>query len=342
MKKILSVIVVFISLLGLIGCDEKHKHTYGEYLVYEDGHFLPYLCGCSQPAILENHIDEDDNGICDECKYVMVVNNDNYESLNLAKILIDFEQNQKDKIDELKITQPEYIYYFNPVDRVLCTFEFVDNESVKRIIEEYDVYNLFKDADIKNYDSIKMLVIGFEREEFTEFIYQKIQQIKENESTIKELNIHMESNYVKSYMPNIDYYINDKIELNYEIEIRLSNLTQEKGFIIKSKEQYDAYLDCLLEIADLEFIKDNINSKRDLYDETFFEENALIISSLIICSSGSIALSLDNLYISDGKVYIVVRTDEPQIGTGDIQEATFAFIVKQSDVLNVNEVVTLG
>ena len=84
-----------------------------------------------------------------------------------------------------------------------------------------------------------------------------------------------------------------------------------------------------------------MREKRDLYDETFFEENALIVSSLITRGSGSIRLTLDNLYISDDKVYIVVRTDEPGMGTADIKEVTFSFVVKQSDVANVNEVITL-
>ena len=87
------------------------------------------------------------------------------------------------------------------------------------------------------------------------------------------------------------------------------------------------------------YFRNNYGAVKD--DETFFEENALIVSSLITRGSGSIRLTLDNLYISDDKVYIVVRTDEPEMGTADIKEVTFSFVVKQSDVVNVNEVITL-
>lgn len=336
MKKTLSILFVVVCLLILVGCNINHEHTYGDYLVYESGHYHPYTCGCPQSEILEAHIDFDTNGICDMCEYTM------FETTQVAKIVIDYEQKEQEKIDELKKTEPEMIYYFNPVDRVVCTFVFEDSDSVNRIIEEYDVYNIFKDSDINNFDSIKMLMIVFERDNFTESIYQKINQIKDNETAIKELYINFESAYIESYMPDINYYIDEKVELNYEIEKRLFNLTWEKGFIIKSKEEYDAYLDYLLEIEDFEPIRENINSKRDLYDETFFEENALIISSLITRGSGSIKLTLDNLYTSKDKVYIVIRTDEPEMGTADIKEATFSFIVKQSDILNVNEVITLG
>ena len=150
----------------------------------------------------------------------------------------------------------------------------------------------------------------------------------------------MEQFYINSYMPNIDYYTDDKEELEYKVEMNLFN-TSDKSFIIKSKEEYDAYLDYLLEKAEYEYLKNNINSKRDLYDDSFFEENALIISKEIVRGSGSIKLTLDNLYITDNKVYIVIRTDEPIEGTCDMQFATFTFVVKKNDVINVTEVITL-
>lgn len=280
--------------------------------------------------------------MCFTCFTLIACGGTNYPgNSNIANVVLEYEQNEKDRIAELKITKPEYIYYFNPVDRVSCTFVFEDSDSVNEIIEEYDVYDLFKDADINNFDSIKMLMIIFERDNFTESIYKKINHIKDNEKSIKELYINFESAYIESYMPDINYYVDEKVELNYEVEKSLFNLTWEKGFIIRTKEEYDAYLDYLLELEDFEPIRENINSKRGLYDEAFFEENALIISSLITRGSGSIKLTLDNLYISDDKVYIVIRTDEPEMGTGDIQEATFSFAIKQSDVLSANEVITL-
>ena len=150
----------------------------------------------------------------------------------------------------------------------------------------------------------------------------------------------MEQFYINSYMPNIDYYSDDKEELEYKVEMNLFN-TSDKSFIIKSKEEYDAYLDYLLEKAEYEYLKNNINSKRDLYDDSFFEENALIISKEIVRGSGSIKLTLDNLYITDNKVYIVIRTDEPIEGTCDMQYVTFTLAVKKNDVINVTEVITL-
>ena len=271
---------------------------------------------------------------------IVTVPKDIYESIKIAKIVLDYEQNKKDFIEEMKNINPEYSYYFNPVDEVTCTYVFEDSDSINEVIEKYDLHNVFVGASISNLSSIKMLMIVFERELFSETVYQKICQIKDEEPYIKDFFITMEQVYINSYMPNIDYYTDDKEELEYKVEKNLFN-TSDKSFIIKSKEEYDAYLDYLLEKAEYEYLKNNINSKRDLYDDSFFEENALIISKEIVRGSGSIKLTLDNLYIADNKVYIVIRTDEPIEGTCDMQCATFTFVVKKNDVINVTEVITL-
>ena len=62
MKKPLSILFVVVCLLRLVGCNINHEHTYGDYLVYESGHYHPYTCGCPQSEILEGHIDFDTNG----------------------------------------------------------------------------------------------------------------------------------------------------------------------------------------------------------------------------------------------------------------------------------------
>lgn len=344
MKKSFAIFICTIMfVIFLAACDSlEHEHTMSDWRYNETEHWKQPLCGRNKCIVqaeihdLGEHADENDDGTCDVCEYTM------FETTHVAKVVLEYEQSEKNKIAELKKAKPEMIYYFNPIDRVLCTFVFEDSYNFNRIIEEYDIYNVFKDSDINNFDSIKMLMIIFERDNFTESIYKKINQIKDNEKSIKELYINFESAYIESYMPDINYYVDEKVELNYEVEKSLFNLTWEKGFIIRTKEEYDAYLDYLLELEDFEPIRESINSKRGLYDEAFFEENALIISSLITRGSGSIKLTLDNLYISDDKVYIVIRTDKPAEGTADIQEATFAFIVKQSDIFNVSEVITLG
>ena len=80
---------------------------------------------------------------------------------------------------------------------------------------------------------------------------------------------------------------------------------------------------------------------RKIYIANFFEETALIITRIITHGSGSIELTVNNLYISGNKVYVVIRTDVPSIGTDDMQYAFLGFEVKKNDVAGVNEVITL-
>ena len=54
--------------------------------------------------------------------------------------------------------------------------------------------------------------------------------------------------WIESFMPNIDYYINEKIELGYEIESGLFNLSEDESFVIKSKEEYDALISKIKEL----------------------------------------------------------------------------------------------
>ena len=85
-----------------------------------------------------------------------------------------------------------------------------------------------------------------------------------------------------------------------------------------------------------------LEKQRDLYDNAFFAENALIVTRIITRGSGSIKLSFNNVYTSGDKAYVVVKTVEPGgFGTTDMKYQSFSISVKQSDIANVKEVITL-
>ena len=50
--------------------EEEHEHT-GEWYMNETIHYYEYTCGCENQEIAEEHLDGDDNGLCDICGYVM-------------------------------------------------------------------------------------------------------------------------------------------------------------------------------------------------------------------------------------------------------------------------------
>ena len=266
------------------------------------------------------------------------------KSYDVAQIVIDYENKLNEEINTLSQENPEYNYYYHPVNKVSCRYILGRNASADTIVEKYDMNAVFAGAEVSALNRVKMIIISFDRDDFTEAMHQKIQQISDEEFWIEDLVVNMESNFVKSYMPKIEYYTNNAAILDYEIIDE--PLHSDEEFIVKTKKEYDNYLDYLLEIwtqtgSGYPCTKDTIDQKKDLYDDAFFEENALIITKTIYRGSGSIKLTVNNLYVFENKVYVVVRTDVPNQGTANEQYTHFAFKVSKKDVVNVNEVITL-
>ena len=346
MKKLLFLLLTLTIVLCLASCDwfetkpdDEHEHTW-EYVQYETGHFKQYTCGCPSPDIMGEHCDNDGDYVCDECGYLLNLS-------GIAQIVLDYEQGLRDELAKLRAEHPEYNYYYNPVDKVYCYFVLDSEASADAIVAKYDMENLFANADVSALNAIKMIGVTFDRDAFTEEMHQKIKQISEDEALVENLYVEMERTYYQSYMPKIEYYTDCETVLKYEPAPYAVSTENSKDIIIKSKEEYDAYLDELIEsFVALDYVMANyqidiINNARDKYDESFFEENALILTRMVTRGSGSIKLTVNNLYVSENKVYVVIRTDIPSEGTDDMQYAFFAFVVDKDDVVNVNEVVTL-
>ena len=263
------------------------------------------------------------------------------DNAEVAQIVIDREKTFKEEIDRLHQENPEYNYYYHPVSVVYCSYTLESNASQDALIEKYDMNNAFAGAKVSAYNLPKIIHITFDRDDFTEEIYQKLRSIEEQEPIIKSLSVDMNKDFNRSYMPKIEYYADGAVPLRYEATANVDGASDDKSFIIKTKDEYDDYLSCLSETAELEYQKENILKQKDLYDESFFVKNALVITKIITRPSGSITLTVNNLYIDDNKVYVVVRTDEPVAGTGDMQYTSFTFKVEKTDVMNVDEVITL-
>lgn len=342
-KLLLSLLTVIFMMTCFASCANLiHKDIPDEEWSYNElQHWKDITCTwnkCDFNIVSYDHVDENSDRVCDVCGYHVSSNLN-----NIAQIVIDYENEVKAGIDKLHEENPEYNYYYNPVEEVHCTYILEDNASADAIVEKYNMKNVFAEAKVSALNAIEMICIYFDRDDFTEAMHQKIQQISEEESLIKDLSVSMERTWVASYMPKIEYYAEDATVLNCEGAIGMN--LGDKNFIIRSKEEYDNYLNYLLEIAEddylKEYLQERINGLRDVYDEVFFEENTLIITKMMVISSGSIRVAFNNLYISENKVYVVVRTDAPYECTCDIQEVTFAFKVSKDEVANVNEVITL-
>ena len=262
------------------------------------------------------------------------------DSTDIAQIILDYEQSLKDELAKLHAEHPEYQYDYHAVEEVHCHFILDGTLSAADVLEKHNMNHLFADADVSASDEVKRIKIVFERDEFTEGVHQKLKEISEAEESIENLSVMMERPWYRSYTPKIEYYTDDAKKLNYT-ESKAISVSDGKDVILKSKGEYDAYLDDLLEAAKYDHEKEKVTAARDLYSESFFEEKALIITKMITRSSGSMKLTVNNLYVSDATVYVVIGTVEPYGGTADMQYAYFGFAVAKSDVSNVDKVVTL-
>ena len=316
--------------------NEGCVHTFGEWQYDGVYHWRDAVCDLGECDIdtLSEHLDWDGDHICDVCGAV-------YDTTGLASVLIEHENSERERIDRLCEENPHYLYYFNKVKQVSCTLILDRDASAEALIEKHGMTELFGDASVSPLNAIKMISIIFNRDSFTEYTYSRLTEICDSEPLITNLYIDYESEWSESYMPILGYYAADPIiPLEYEEAICPTYTDSEIGFIFKTKAEYDTYLDALIFDAD-DYRKEHIAAQKHLYDEAFFEENALIVTKVIVRSSCSVRLTVDGLYLSGDKAYVVVRTDVPYIGDDAMQFTSFAFSVRKDDVKGINGVVTL-
>ena len=257
----------------------------------------------------------------------------------LAQIVIDYENELKSKTDALSEKYPHRTYYYHPITSVSCIYSVQGNSTAKAVAQRNDMENVFPNARVSAYDKTKMIIISFNRDDFTEEVHQKLEKIRDRESAITSLTVNMARDIAEHFIPKIDYYTDHAVPLEHVSTVGKHWLNEREDVIIKTKAEYDAYLDNLYAMYDYQ--KESIEKWKGLYDEAFFEENALILTRTFSGSS-SVRLKVDNLYISDNTVYVVIETEIPTGGTDDIVMRYFTIQVSKSKVANVDEAITVS
>lgn len=282
------------------------------------------------------------NDTCIYCGYVL-----SYPD-GIAQVIIDRDNFAKSRRDELMAEKPGHIaYYINTSYVRVSMYVFGDAEDV---IEKYDLDELLSKAEVKFGDSydkqIDHITAKFNRDDFTEEIYQKLLEIKNDESTTKSMYIECDHYaYTSIYLPVIDNYTDGASAVDYAAaagkECTSTYGKPGKTRIIRSKSEYVEYLNELIGDVDEEYVMEKIEKEFNAYDDEFFKENDLIITSTLFSSDSGVSFSVDGVYIADGEVYVVVTTRDFGGGYTAISYCTFNITVRKSELDGIDTAVTL-
>ena len=169
-----------------------------------------------------------------------------------------------------------------------------------------------------------------------------MEEIKNADPMIEKLSVGMEGGFRLAYIPDIEYHCKDATAIEYTALSPVLASLDGTDLIFRTKDEFDRYIDLMKSNYTTDYHLELLEKQRVLYDQAFFAENALIVTRTITRGSGSIKLSINNVYTSGDKAYVVVKTVEPGgFGTTDMKYQSFSISVKQSDIANINELITL-
>lgn len=271
-----------------------------------------------------------------------------YESINdvlnptgLAQILVDYEIELKEQTDALSEKYPHRTYYYPLATNIYCYYSVQGNSTAEAIAQKHNMENAFPNATVSASNRAKTITISFNRDDFTGEVYQKLTKIRDTESAIESLSVHVVRDIEEHFVPKIDYYTDHAVPLEHVATIGSHWHYEGEDMIFKTKAEYDAYLDALSQYANYDYEVGKIAEWREQYNEAFFEENALILTR-VFSGSSSIGVRIDNLYISDNTVYVVKETKIPVYTTEDVVIRYFTIQVPKSEVANVDKVITVA
>lgn len=266
------------------------------------------------------------------------------EPIDVAQFILDWEKSIENYLDQKRQEHPDKLFFNEPDDEpfVVCYYTLKEKNIADSLIAKHNMKILFPHAVINPLSSIKMIMLKFAMEDFTQGLYDKMEEIKNTDPLIEKLSVGVEGGFNLAYIPNIEYHCKDAATIEYTVLSPILVSQDSTDLIFRSKEEYDSYIDLMKSTYNTDYHLEFLEKQRDLYDNAFFAENALIVTRIITRGSGSIQLSVNNVYTSGDKAYVVVKTLKPGgMGTADMKYQSFSISVKQSDIANINELITL-
>ena len=318
MKKVLLVLLVVFTALLLFGCDE----LIGDFDDALNG-------GTTEVTTLKESTTVKDDPIVD------------LFSGEIAKIIIEDEKKHQEEIDQLHNSKPGYTFSFLPIDSVYCAYSVQGDSSAEKIVEKYNLREVFYKAEVNAYNKTKTIYITFKRDDFTQNVHDELYRIADGEILITNIYVSLARGTYRDYMPQIEYFAPDATAIDYTTTSTYLSLLPDNPFIIKTKEEYDARIEQLLELYNYQSMIDAVNEENAIYTDDFFENNTLLLTEVFGHGSSSIKHTIDNVYVLDNKLYVVVKTNEPNGQSEDVVNYRFNIAVSKEDIEGIDEVIVL-
>ncbi|MBO5040019.1 MAG: hypothetical protein J6D09_02860 [Clostridia bacterium] len=274
----------------------------------------------------------------------------------VAPIVTKFEKKKAAEIAELKEKMPGYVFDAdNRAGSVTYLFLLRNTGEGKaeNFVKQHNLKRRFPDAKIKT--GYGVVTLAFERDDYTNAVHNALNKLSKKSSVeIGSASVYSAS-YIK-YKPDISQHSKNPTELEYTVldenALRKYVLYDDEFInvdrIFLTKEDYDTYIDMLIASCKseepTELLETLKNNMKDKYKEDFFETNALLATKEITRGSGRYRTTVDNVYISDNKIYVVIRTScAPSEYPSDlmVRDATFYLAVSKDAIKGATELITL-
>ncbi len=188
----------------------------------------------------------------------------------------------------------------------------------EKFAKKYSLKTLFPKAEIK-VSEYSTITLNFKRNDYTRAAHLILTKLSEKATSVYPIHPHVYAASSIKYKPDISLHAKNPKKLEFSVpdedaENLLDHLskstinTVDGNRILTTKEDYDAYVDLFPEEHMSGEFLELYQITKDLYDEEFFETNALLVTNEITRSNLGYGLSVDNVYLSDNKVYVVVHT----------------------------------
>lgn len=270
----------------------------------------------------------------------------------VAPIVTKFEKEKAEEIAALKEKMPGYIFDAdNRAGYVEYLFMLYSGSSMtpEKFIEKYDLKKDFPKAEVKAGYSV--VTLKFKRNDYTKAVHDALDKLAKKASSVQLGSPTVYPGSRIKYMPDISFHAENPTKLEYkepDKDNALSMLdTTDDGIlgidrIITTKADYDAYIDLFATSYRFEDDPEALESIKDQYGEEFFESNTLLVTKQIVRSDLGYGLDIDNVYLSDNKIYVVVCTAHPQgSSAAALLQETFYLTVSKDAIKNATELITL-